>query len=95
MRLKTSKSKTSSAVSFTYAYELQSSIPAEQLISPNDLKKLKNTPTYSTKCVNKLPAEALFASRTLRKGQMLTNGDIYYAQTVAVAMSHSRRLFDF
>jgi len=86
VRLKTSKSKTSSAVSFTYAYELQSSIPAEQLISPNDLKRIKKPHRHTARnALNKLPAEALFASRTLRKGQILTNGDIYYAQTVAVA----------
>ena len=86
VRLKTTQSKTSPAESFVHAYELQSSIPAEQLISRNDLKRTKKPHRHTARnALDKLPAKALFASRTLRKGQILTTSDIYYAQTVAVA----------
>ena len=86
VRLKTSQSKELSAASFVYAYELQSTVPAEQLISRNDLKRIKKPHRHTARnALDKLPAEALFASRTLRNGQILTTGDIYYAQTVAVA----------
>ena len=86
VRLKTSQSKTLPAESFVHAYELQSSIRAEQLISRNDIKRVKKLHRHTARnALDKLPAEALFASRTLRKGQILTTADIYFAQTVAVA----------
>lgn len=86
VRLKNPKSQPVPTTPFVYAYELQSSVPAEQLISRNDLKRVKKPHRHTARnALDKLPAEALFASRTLRKGQILATGDIYYAQTVAVA----------
>lgn len=86
VRLKPSKSKPLPANPYIHAYELQSSVSAEQLISRDDLKRIKKSRRHTARnALDTLPAEALFASRPLRKGQILTTADIYHAQTVAIA----------
>ena len=86
VRLKPSKSTPLPANPYIHAYELQSSVSAEQLISRDDLKRIKKSRRHTARnALDTLPAEALFAARPLRKGQILTTSDIYHAQTVAIA----------
>ncbi|MAD08549.1 MAG: flagella basal body P-ring formation protein FlgA [Gammaproteobacteria bacterium] len=88
VRLKPSKSKPLPGNSYIYAYALQSSVLAEQSISRDNLKRIKKPRQHMARnALTTLPAEALFASRTLRKGQILTTADIYHAQTVAIAIT--------
>lgn len=86
VRLKTSTSKTAATNAYVYAYELQTAVLAQQAISRDNLKRIKKPRRHTARnALDMLPADELFATRTLRKGQILTTADIYPAQTVAIA----------
>lgn len=86
VRLKTRKTPQATNKAFVYAYELNTSLPAEHEITRENLVKVAKPHRHiAQNALAKWPAERIFASRTLRKGQILTTADIYQAQTVAVA----------
>ena len=86
VRLKTRKTPQAATKAFGYAYELNQSLPAEHEITRENLVKVAKPHRHiAQNALAKWPAQRVFASRTLRKGQILTTADIYHAQTVAVA----------